>query len=340
MNEGSGDPDNQGEDEPDGTELDWRDSESRRPALDSGRISPAEAFALLANETRIEILQALWRHDGGPVSFTELHAAIAVDKGNFNYHLSELEGHYVDSTDTGYELRETGKHVVRAVLAGTLTSDPTVEPTDLGVPCPLCGGDIEFSYDHDWITVRCTSCRGVLGGDVPDGTFMHHPFPPAGLHDRDGIEVLEAARVHYEVDIVSMLQGVCPECGGVVDSSVHVCEQYETDADGTCSECGSIPDMWSDHTCVNCGYARWCTLWLPLLFHPAIISFIYNRQPFESLLELRRLFWLSPDLLGSIEQTVVSEQPLNVKIRIPYGGDAVELTVDGNLTTVDGPTVR
>lgn len=328
-----------GEDETDELESDWQTGSTHDPELDSSGVSPSDAFGLLANETRIQILQALWNRKEQAVSFSELHATIGIDKGNFNYHLSQLEGHFVESTETGYELREPGKQVVRAVLAGTLTSDSTVEPTDLGVPCPLCGGGIEFSYADDWITVRCTSCQGVLGGDTPMGTFMHHPFPPAGLRSRVGIEVLEAARVHYEVTILSMLQGVCPECGGRVDSSVHVCGQFETTIDGRCQECGSVPDLWTDLGCENCGYARWCTLWLPILFHPAVISFVYGREPFESLLELRRLLWLAPDAVVGIEQVVVADDPLRVSVTIPFDGDEIRLVVDDELNTVDGPTV-
>lgn len=215
-------------------------------AVDHGGVSPPEAFSMLANETRIEILQALWERRDEPVAFSELHADVDVDRGNFNYHLSKLAEHFVRQTQAGYELREAGKAVIRAVLAGTITHDPRIEPTDLGVPCPLCGGAIEFSYADEFITVRCTSCAGVMGGDVPSGTFMHHTFPPAGLQGRHGIEVLEAARVHYEADLVTMLQGVCPECGGTVDRSIHVCAEHETDSDGMCTACGPSPTSGSN----------------------------------------------------------------------------------------------
>jgi endogenous inhibitor of DNA gyrase (YacG/DUF329 family) len=304
-------------------------------AVDHGGVSPPEAFSMLANETRIEILQALWERRDEPVAFSELHADVDVDRGNFNYHLSKLAEHFVRQTQAGYELREAGKAVIRAVLAGTITHDPRIEPTDLGVPCPLCGGAIEFSYADEFITVRCTSCAGVMGGDVPSGTFMHHTFPPAGLQGRHGIEVLEAARVHYETDLVTMLQGVCPECGGTVDRSIHVCAEHETDGDGMCTACGSVPDIWVEHVCANCSYSRWCVIWLPILFHPAVIAFVYERQPFESFLELRRLFWVDPGYIDGIERSVVSEAPLEVEVRVPFDGDEIRVTVDEELRTKD-----
>ena len=297
-------------------------------------VSPTEAFAILGHETRIEILRTLWANDDESLTYSELHSAVEVDRGNFNYHLSKLSANYVQRTDEGYTLREAGTQVIRAVLAGTLTTDPVVEPTTLELPCPLCGGVIEFSYTDEFVTVRCTSCEGVLGGDVPRGTFMHHAFPPAGLEDREGIEVLEAARVHYETALVSMLQDVCPNCGGRVDREVHHCGGHDTDDEGLCVECGSVPDVWVDHTCRNCGFSRWCTLWLPTLFHPAVISFVYERRPFESFIELRRLFWLNPEFLADISQTVVSEEPLHVRVEIPFDGEEIALTVDEDLGTV------
>lgn len=309
--------------------------DANRRAATAHQLEPWEAFSLLANETRVDILQTLWDHDEAVVSFSELHAAIGIDRGNFNYHLSELEDHFVRSTDDGYELREAGKQVIRSVMAGTITSDPRVEPTDLGFPCPLCGGSLEFQYADEWITVRCTSCQGVLGGEVPPGTFMHHPFPPAGLEGRADIEVLEAARVRYETELVTMMQGVCPECGGRVDDELHVCADYDTDSDGLCVECGSVPDIWIEHACENCSFDRWCTLWLPMLFHPAVISFVHQRQSFDTFLELRRLFWMNPEYLSGIEQCVVSEDPLRIQVTVPFGDDEISITVDENLNTRD-----
>jgi len=297
-------------------------------------VTPAEAFSMLANETRIGILRVLWERRERPVGFTELYAEIDVDKGNFNYHLSKLSGHFVRATDDGYELREAGKQVIRSVFAGTITSDPHIEPTDLGLPCPMCGSAIEFSYADEWLTVRCTSCAGVLGGDVPRGTFMHHTFPPAGLENRIGIEVLEAARVRYETEVASMVQGVCPECGGRADGEVHVCADHGTDEEGMCVECGSVPDIWTKRACENCGFDRWFTLWLPILFHPAVISFVYDRQPFDSFLDLRRLFWLNPDSVAGITQTVVSDDPTHIRVTIPFGEEKISVTVDTNLNTV------
>ena len=311
----------------------WQPTSSVEPAFAVEDTSASDVFGIIANETRIEILYTLWEQDE-PISFSALRDELDIDKGNFNYHLSMLEGHFVDRTPDGYELRAAGTHVIRTLLAGTFTSDPVVELTEIGLPCPLCGAPIELGYENECLTVRCTECPGVIGGDVPQGAFMHHQFPPAGLSDRAGTEVLEAARVHYETALLSMLQGVCPACGGTATREVHVCDRYETTSAGRCGKCASVPGHWVEHVCGNCSFRRWCTVWLPVLFHPAVISFVYERRPFDSLLDLRRLLWLTPECLGGITQEVVAEEPLRIRVTVPFEGETVSVTVDEDLNTV------
>ena len=100
-------------------------------------VAPADAFALIGNETRLSILEALWRADDGPVRFSVLNEMVGMrDSAQFNYHLGKLTDQYVRKTEDGYELRTAGAKVVRAVLAGSFTEHPRREPftTDDGSP--------------------------------------------------------------------------------------------------------------------------------------------------------------------------------------------------------------
>ncbi|MFB6206666.1 MAG: ArsR/SmtB family transcription factor, partial [Haloglomus sp.] len=84
-------------------------------------LSPDEAFGVLGNETRIQILQTLGEADG-PLSFTELRDRVGIRQGSqFNYHLDKLVGHFVRKTDDGYELRLAGRRVIYAVLSEAVT---------------------------------------------------------------------------------------------------------------------------------------------------------------------------------------------------------------------------
>ena len=94
-----------------------------------GDIPPERAFGLLADETRLAIIQALWAateldadgtvgQEASAVRFSDLFAALGIDDtGNFNYHLEKLRGHFVATTDGGYVLTGDGVEVARHALA-------------------------------------------------------------------------------------------------------------------------------------------------------------------------------------------------------------------------------
>lgn len=110
-------------------------------------LAPAEAFAVVANETRLRILEALWNASERPVTFSELRRAVDMrDSAQFNYHLGKLTGQFVKKTDEGYDFHYAGKKVVRAVLEGSFNQDPVLEPFEIDGVCIECGGRLEASY--------------------------------------------------------------------------------------------------------------------------------------------------------------------------------------------------
>ena len=69
------------------------------------RQSPEAAFALLGDETRVGILQALGETPDEPVPFAELQGRVGMrDSGGFNYHLGKLRGSFVRRTEVGEAL--------------------------------------------------------------------------------------------------------------------------------------------------------------------------------------------------------------------------------------------
>jgi DNA-binding transcriptional ArsR family regulator len=63
--------------------------------------APEEAFAVLGNEIRLEILQRLGEADE-PLAYSELFERMDYDdSGNFSYHLDQLVGHFVGRSDGG-----------------------------------------------------------------------------------------------------------------------------------------------------------------------------------------------------------------------------------------------
>jgi hypothetical protein len=82
-----------------------------------GGRSRAEMFALLGNEDRLAILDAVVRaHRRGdaPVAFSELRSAVGVrDSGRFSYHLAELTGPLLVREGDGYALAEAVREPLR-----------------------------------------------------------------------------------------------------------------------------------------------------------------------------------------------------------------------------------
>ncbi len=91
------------------------------------------ALDALTHETRVAILRTLADTDR-PLPFSDLRTRVGVeDPGRFNYHLNELQEHFLRTTGDGYELNYRGERVL--VAAGGVD---TVEDDDA---CPVCGDE-------------------------------------------------------------------------------------------------------------------------------------------------------------------------------------------------------
>ena len=229
-----------------------------------GTLSPEDAFAVLGNETRIEILRVLGE-SGVPMSFTALREAVGIRQGGqFNYHLDKLVGHFVDKTDDGYALRQPGRRVVEAVLSGAVTHHPELEPTDVDFKCLLCGAPIRISYRSERVELYCTACSGQYGQHVEErassfdsqsGYLGGYQIPPAGLEDRSPDGLLTASSLWSHLESVALANELCPRCGAVVDISITVCEDHARTG-GRCPMCDNRHAVQVEQSCENCHFTR------------------------------------------------------------------------------------
>lgn len=90
------------------------------------------------------------------------------DSGRFNYHLSKLEGDFIDGTEDGYVLRNAGEHIVQAVIAGTGLGQESIPPTGVDMACRRCGAPTELRYEDEHLLFTCTECIGNFGADFPE----------------------------------------------------------------------------------------------------------------------------------------------------------------------------
>lgn len=293
--------------------------------------SPQQAFALLGDETRLEILQVL----GGasaPLSFSELYSHVDYqDSSNFGYHLQKLVGHFVSKTPDGYSLRQPGRRVIEAVLSGAVTANPILEPTTVDRPCPFCGHDVQIAYNAERIALHCPHCAGFQDFDgaafEPDiGNLGHLLLPPAGVHNRTPDEILRAAEVWSATEVQSVVLGVCRRCSARVEQSIHACDSHDPDG-SKCSTCGLRFGVMFQADCTNCPFSVQAPLVTYLAGQPELMTFMLDHgiDPYS------QEAFVFPT--AAVEETLVSTDPFEAHYVFTADSETLALTVE------DGPRV-
>jgi ribosomal protein S27AE len=262
------------------------EGQDARPGAPGG-LSTAETFAILGDETRLNVVEALWdaeaHHvyddvdDGAKtVSYSELRAAVGVDdNGRFNYHLSKLVPAFVRKTTDGYRLSGAGRRFARTVvsLAGAHDGAVSGEPT---APCPACGGVVAAAYEDSWLRFSCRDCGGLFGDAAPQGTLVNAPFPTPGLVGRDADAALATELYRCMLDLASMMRGVCPECASAVSGRLEVCPGHDATPESPCSRCRTPFVAWGDLHCGTCRYAKRLPVELCVLGLAPVIGLLYE----------------------------------------------------------------
>lgn len=297
-------------------------------------LSPEEAFSVLGNGTRIQLLRELGAAEG-PLTFTQLRDRVGLRQGGrFNYHLDKLVGHFVAKTNAGYELRQAGKRVVEAVLSGAVTEDPVLEPTILDYDCRLCGAPIKLSYRAERVELYCTRCAGQYGPDVKrresafdgeGGVLGGYGLPPAGIRGRSPREVLTAASLMGHLHAVAAANGLCPRCGGMVDCTVTVCEDHRR-GDGLCPKCNKRHAIQVTRTCRTCPYEN-AGMAINHVVAALPLRIFVAEQGIDPIVEGYRWGW---DYEEDIRQT----DPLVADLTFHVDGESITVTVDDELDVV------
>lgn len=276
------------------------------------RRASMDAFELLAEETRADVLRALAAHQRDhprdPVlSFSELRERAGVaDSGNFNYHLGKLEGRFVQKTADGYALTPRGVRLAALAVAGF--EDPDFDgPEPVGAGCPACEEPLAVAYEEGMVAVACGN----------DHVFPRSFMRPPGA-DRDPQDLARVASVLGRQTAERVAAGVCPVCDGRVEVSPGDLgtEVVPLTYTGTCVDCGtpvSVPPEFVASTV------------------SAVVAFWYDRGV-------------------DVDDTPVWELPLwdaatttrdgdEVTVVLECAGDQLAVTFDdgANVVAVDGP---
>jgi len=301
-------------------------------------VSPDEAFALVADETRLDILRTLSETDE-PLAFSVLFERNGCDdSSNFSYHLDKLEGHFISQVDEGYALRQAGRRVVEAVISGTVTDDPVVHRAPTDRQCPFCSAPIEVSYEQERVKMYCTECPGVGAQDesreqfaTEVGTLGHISLPPAGVPGRTPTEILNAAGVWDNLDLLGDSAGVCSRCSGTVEHSVTVCEDHDV-SDGVCDHCDRRYAVLFEVECATCPNSKSGIAIVSLLAETELWSFLTDHGMNPIVPETRER---APGMLANYGEEVRSLDPLRVDLTFTIDNDALTLTIDEDTSVVD-----
>ncbi len=315
--------------------------ESRRTSKTGlNGMSPEEAFAVLGDQTRLNIVRVLWTagvvHEyddlddsASTMSFSELRRRVDVrDNGRFNYHLSKLVPHFVWKTEEGYRLSGAGKKLARTVVAVAGGHDVDLSG-EMDTECPVCGAEISATYEDQWLRFTCTECGGLFGDAAPSGALLNAPFPAPGLVGRTPDGALRTELYRCMLDMTSMMQGVCPECASVVEGTLSVCDDHDTHG-GRCRACGTPFVAWGELRCDSCRYAKRLPVELCVMGLAPVIGFLYARDVNVLTPSLDELV----ELIQTQMRTTVAENPLRV-VTVIGATDRLSLTLDEHLTVVD-----
>jgi len=278
-----------------------------------------EAFGLVANETRFDIVAALWEATTTgetPLSFSSLRERVGVrDSGQFNYHLDRLTPRFVRSVPDGYELTHAGKQLVGAAVSGTYTeTDVAVAPTPVG-DCPRCGSTLEAEYESGYMVVECTGCDVV----ITDGLAV----PPVLVAGHEPEELPAVFARHLLTEVRRINGGFCPLCGGSMDQSLTRSGSPADDESG-----GTRPDVTC--RCRACGNTTHMAVGTAVIDHSAVVAFLHDVG-----IDIRERPVWELDWLLDPHATVVGEDPVRVRVEIETDGAVLDLTLDGDLSVLE-----
>ncbi|WP_290818895.1 ArsR family transcriptional regulator [Halovivax sp.] len=285
------------------------------------RIEPHEAFAKLADGTRVEILEAVaaaerdgeLREEMPTLSFSELYDRVDVSNSSrFAYHLDQLTGVFLHKTDDGYTFTWGGERIVRTILAGGYGKSLSFEPVAVDGHCPACGESVLRAAPAEvTIRVRCAACEQCVAS---------YPLTPGLVADRDPAEIVRAAERRIRASYDDVIAGDCPKCGGRLELDVHETGVASGDPYASISRC---QECWAP-------FGLPVSVWA--LSHPATVSFYWERD-----VDIRATpFWEFATYLVEGRWTVeATDDPRTYRITIREAGDELRLALDDELAVTD-----
>lgn len=298
-----------------------------------GGVTADEAFALVGNRVRAEILRTLSRARGGEgelraLSFSELRSRtdLEVNSSQFNYHLQQLLGTFVERREertaqldarmagdakAGYVLRPEGTVLTRTIRARAVANDGSIEPFDTDLDCFYCGTTVEATYGNALFMARCPGC---------DYTY-EYDFAPAGGGTDDERATLARIGDYLRHRRLTVADGVCPRCANRLQSAfVRPAETAYPRTDRR----EVLVNRWCDH----CGERAFLRTGELLLREPALVGFCDDHDVDVRTARLWELEFAATDRYVTVQST----DPWRVSFRLDLGRDAFDVVLEDDLS--------
>jgi hypothetical protein len=312
-----------------------------------GRLSLADAYALVGNEVRARILLALSRERAGrgepPVlPFSELRDRVEADvpSSQFNYHLQQLVGTFVenrgdgnaqllsgfvDEEPDGYALRPEGTTFTRFLRAGLARDGAEVESRETPLDCHYCGTTVRLTYRNSILHLQCPECEYLYDYDlIPPGVVDGVEEGRNTTVHEDSPSVYDRAAEYVRERRLAFARGSCPLCGNAVDTSF-------LDADETTYPRRDRRELFVNRSCDHCGDRNYMRLGEVLQRDASLIAFCYDHD-----LDVTATPpWEIPFVVTDEGVTVHGTDPWEASLRVERDGDVLELTVDENLDVIE-----
>jgi len=291
----------------------------------------ADVFGLLSDETRLDVLRAVavaQSETGGDgpahLAFSDLYDRVDVDNtAKLSYHLGELTGTFLRKTEAGYAFTHAGEQLVRFVLAENYRQPPDFGPVETDGRCLHCGAESLYAERQaQFFFVRCADC------ERPAFAFR---IRPAQVDARSGDALVDSVIREQAGDFLKMRAGVCPDCGGRVESTVAAA------ADEPVAE--SVPvSVVARAECPQCLRFMGVPLTHAVAYHPAAISFHWE----HGLDVLGTGFWEFHEHVDDGRWTAApsDDGPGDYRVEYDAEGASLRLAVDESGVVVRTERVR
>lgn len=286
----------------------------------SGAQDPHEAFLLFSHELRLEILLELKEAADYSLKFAELQSRVGVrDSGQFTYHLSKLEGLFIEKVGDRYILKHSGHRVIDAMRSGVFHESPSIGPVEVEGACPDCGGVPLFTYEDHLGTISCSECEKKL---------VEYPIDPGAFHGQS-VEEGIVSFDRWTKDTWRMASdNVCFACAGQVTASFTETAEGPEYLDRYDDFFAADHPVVIELRCRNCSFYSYVPAGVRILDNPSVVGNLAERG-----IDVHdRWIWELPFIIDGQYVEVLSSDPWEVRVEAPTESGVIEVVLDDDVS--------